>query len=297
MKFKHPSRKRVLRWIVILVVAAILGLYLVLPAAFGVIAVLPYQESVGAPPDGFEAVTLETDDGVTLDAWYAPPSNGAVIILLHGAGGSREGLRGYADMLVQRGYGVLALDARGHGTSGGTTNRLGWHGTSDVGAAVAFLQDHEEVTAMGALGLSMGGEILLGAASAYPEIRAIVADGATQRCLDELKALESERPLYRNFTARVFFATVQLLSGDNPPTPPLLESMVAADSTTFLLIAAGTNEEEIDYNELFADTVGERVSLWIAPDVSHTKAFKRYPDEYANRVIAFFDGILGNSKR
>jgi len=49
----------------------------------------------------------------------------------------------------------------------------------------------------------MGGEVLLGAASQYPSITAIAADGATRRSTEELLALESERPLVRNFTARV----------------------------------------------------------------------------------------------
>ncbi|MBN1562435.1 MAG: alpha/beta fold hydrolase [Anaerolineae bacterium] len=284
--------KRLMRWIGMLILSVIVGLYLVLPVAFGVAAVFPTQESVGAPPAGFTTITITTGDNVALDAWYAPPTNGAVIILVHGAGNSRESLRRYAALFTQHGYGVLALDLRGHGNSEGTTNRLGWQGTADISAAAAYLQTQPEVTHIGALGLSMGAEVLLGAASTVPAIQGIVADGATQRCLDELRALESNRPLYRNFTARIFFLTVQLLSGDDPPIPPLLDSMIAADTTRFLLIAAGTNEEEIDYNELFAETVGERAALWIAPDAKHTGAFARYPAEYEERVIAFFDGVL-----
>ena len=42
---------------------------------------------------------------------------------------------------------------------------------------------------------------------------AIVADGATRRSVDELLALPSERPLVRNFTARVMYAAVRILMG------------------------------------------------------------------------------------
>jgi pimeloyl-ACP methyl ester carboxylesterase len=291
MRLKLPGRKRALRWFVILALVAIVVLYLVVPAAFGVVVVFPYRESVGAPPEGFEDVTLTTGDHVTLKAWYAPSTNGAAVILIHGAGDSREGLRGYAAMLVRHGYGVLALDLRGHGESEGTTNRLGWQGTRDVGTAVEYLQARDEVRAIGGLGLSLGGEVLLGAASAYPALQAVVADGATQRSLGELRALESERPLYRNFTARVMFATVQILTGDDPPKP-LLDSMVEAKSTAFLLIAGGSNSQEVAFNELFAGTVGSRAALWVAPDAPHTGAFSRHPDEYEQRVTAFFDAKL-----
>jgi len=126
-------------------------------------------------------------------------------------------------MLRRHGYGVLALDLSGHGASEGVSNRLGWHGTRDVGAAIAYLRGRTEVKRIGGLGLSLGGEVLLGAASEYPELKAIVADGATQRCVAELLALPSERPLYRNWTARVMYTVVQLLSGQEPPRP-LLDS-------------------------------------------------------------------------
>ncbi len=291
MRPKPPALRRVLRWTAILVVITILALYLVMPVVFAIVVVFPYKESVGAPPAGFEEVELAAEDGVTLKAWYAPATNGAAIILLHGAGGSREGVRDHAVMLAENGYGVLALDMRGHGESGGTTNRFGWQGTRDVGAAVAFLRERETSNLIGALGLSLGAEVLLGAASAYPEIRAIIADGATQRSIAELRSLESERPLYRNFTARVMYATVQLITGQDPPKP-LLASMREAGSTEFLLVAADKDDMEVRFNEMFAATLGERATLWIVPDAGHTRAFSRYPNEYEQRAIAFFDAAL-----
>ena len=122
--------------IVLLVIAAIVVLYIALPIGMGAAAVAPLKSAVGAPPIGFQAITLNTEDGVSLAGWYAPPVNGTAIILIHGAGGSREDVRGYAEMLTRHGYGVLAIDLRGHGESTGTSNRFGWQGTRDVGAAV-----------------------------------------------------------------------------------------------------------------------------------------------------------------
>ncbi len=138
MKFKRLHRRRFLRWIAFLIAAAIILVYLVVPIGFGVSAILPYRETVGAPPAGFETVTLTTDDQVRLAAWYKPPLNDTVIILSHGAGGSREQMRSYAEMLARHDYGVLSLDLRGHGESAGHTNHFGWQGTRDVGAAVSF---------------------------------------------------------------------------------------------------------------------------------------------------------------
>lgn len=68
--------------------------------------------------------------------------------------------------------------------------------------------------------------------------------------------------------------------------------MVEADSTTFLLIVGGADELEVAFNELFAETVGERAALWVAPDAPHVGAFSRFGAEYEQRVIAFFDAAL-----
>lgn len=287
IKRKQSTSKRILRGLGIVLLAFIVLLYLVFPVGMGVYSVLPGRQAVGEVPEGFEQVSLTSEDGISLEAWYRPPENGAAIILLHGAGASRESLRPYLSMLVHHGYGVLALDLRGHGASGGKTNRLGWQGTQDVGAAVDFLKGRSEIQAIGGLGLSMGGEALLGAAADHPEILAIAADGATRRSTAELLALESERPLVRNFTARIMYAAVQLLSGDPPPRP-LLDSMLATESTRFLLIAAGGNALETAFNQLFARALGSRASLWIAPAAEHMQAFSLYPDEYEQRLNDFF---------
>ncbi len=287
-----PALSRpLLRRIALLVLVAVLGIYIVLPLAFGIYAVLPTRAPVGAPPDGFEEVSLTTDDGVALKAWYAPLQNGAAIILVHGAGSSREEVRSHARMLVRHGYGVLAPDLRGHGESGGATNRFGWQGIRDVGAAVRFLEAQDDAGAIGGMGLSLGGEVLLGAASAFPQVAAIVADGATQRSVEELHALESERPLHRSLVTQAMYAAVQALSGTEPPKP-LLDSMVEAESTEFLLIAGGNMPREISYGDLFVRTVGGHAELWIVPDAGHTEAFGRYPDEYERRTVAFFDASL-----
>lgn len=132
-------------------------LYLVLPAGFGLYASLRRPAKVGEPPAGFESLTLTASDGVRLAAWYTPPKNGAAVVLLHGAGGSREDIRPYARMLAGNGFGVLTPDLRGHGGSGGGGNAFAWEGALDVGAAMAFLRSRREVRALGGLGISVGG--------------------------------------------------------------------------------------------------------------------------------------------
>lgn len=290
----RPGRRRRGLWALgALLLGAAFALYIGLPVAMAVAALWPAGSPVGPPPAGFRDQTLRTGDGVDLAAWYAPSRNGAAILVLHGAGDSREAMRSQAEMLRERGYGVLALDLRGHGESGGRTNRLGWEGSQDLEAGLRFLQGQSGVHAIGALGSSMGAEVLLGASSELPEIGAIVADGATRRSTGELLALPAERPLVRSFTARLMYGTVGLLAGSEPQ-PPLLDAMRKARSTEFLLIAAGEEDLEQAYNTLFAEALGGRARLWTVPGVPHTGAFAAHPAEYEGRVVGFFEEHLLN---
>jgi uncharacterized protein len=279
--------KRVVTILAVSLLAIAILLYIALPAGFGVFALLPFRDQPGDPPAEFEEVTLTAEDGVILQAWYHPPANGSAVILIHGAGSSRNSLRPYATMLVRHGYGVLAMDMRGHGQSEGRTNRFAWQGTGRRRRGRRLSQGSRGSADHPGNGDLGRGEALLGAASRYPEIRAIVTDGATRRCTEELLALESERPLVRSFTARVMFASVQLFGGQ-PPPEPLLESMLTSGSTRFLLIAAGSDRTEVAFNELFANQLGERASLWVVPGAGHTAAYSLYPQEYEQNVIDFF---------
>src|SRR5215472_8726588 len=65
---------------------------------------------------GVAEVTFATRDGLSLAAWYLPPSGGRPVILyLHGNGGHI----GYRDnrlrYFAERGYGVLFVEYRGYG--------------------------------------------------------------------------------------------------------------------------------------------------------------------------------------
>jgi uncharacterized protein len=293
MSEHRPRRFRILKWLALLAVCLVLAVYVAMPFAFGVAAVWPSRADVGQIPPGFRDVTFTTADGVELAAWYAPSDNGRAVIVVHGAGGSRSSLEPVEVMLAEHGYGVLALDASGHGESGGTVNRLGWMGTRDVRAALDFLIAQDPSLAIAGFGSSMGGEILLGASAACPEIRAVIADGATRRRTDELRALPSERPLVRNFTARVMYGAVGLLSGQHPPRP-LLEEMRRSVSTEFLLIAAGDEDLEAAFSQYFAEQVGSRVRVWVVPGVAHTQARGQDQAEFDRRVLTFLDGQLGS---
>ena len=68
--------------------------------------------------------------------------------------------------------------------------------------------------------------------------------------------------------------------------------MSAADATDFLFIANGNDPAEVDYTALYAAAAGERANVWTIPDAGHIQGLTRHPDEYAQRVITFFEDAL-----
>ncbi len=287
---RHLSR-RLFRWFLILLAVLLFADFVLLPLGIAIYAASPASAEVGPPPDGFSELTLTTSDNVPLAAWYTPTQNGAAVILIHGSGGSRDDVREHAAMLAANGYGVLAFDGRGAGESGGRSNRYGWNGTRDVGAAVDYLAAQPDVKAIGGWGISLGGEMLLGAAGEYPQLAAIVADGATERCAAEKFDLESARGPLVQFHVGLTYLLVGLFTGDTPPTP-MLASIRASENVRLLLVAAGNVPDEISYAGLYASAAPDRAGRWVALDVGHTGAWHAYRTEYTARVLEFFNANL-----
>jgi dienelactone hydrolase len=288
---RRPLSRRLLRWTLILITVLLFADFVLLPLGIAIHAASSASAQVAAPPDGFTELTLTTSDNVPLAAWYTPTQNGAAVILIHGSGGSRDDIREHAVMLAAEGFGVLAFDGRGAGESGGRSNRYGWKGTLDVGAAVDYLAAQPDVQAIGGWGISLGGEMLLGAAGTYPQLAAIVADGATERSAEEKFDLESARGPLVQFHVGLTYALVGLLTGDAPPTP-MLASIRASENVRLMLVAAQNVPDEISYAGLYASAAPARAEQWIAQDVGHTGAWNAYRSEYTARVLDFFNTHL-----
>ncbi len=289
---QNNKKYKKLKIAVLCLIILFLSVYVVIPVGFGYYATLRYEEKLSEPPENFTKISLSTLDQTSLAAWYTSTQNGASIILLHGATGSREGIKGYAEFLKKNGFGVLAFDMRGHGESEGDgVNGYGWNSTDDIMAATEYLSKQSNVKSIGGLGLSLGGEALLGAASTCTQLEAIATDGATYRTIEDYLVLPSRQNIFRSFTTHLMFASAQLFGGTKPPGR-LVDSIAKANNTSFLFIAAGRVEKEIEYSNFFVDIAKERAKLWIVDDVEHTEAYTKYSTEYENKIIEFFNKEL-----
>ena len=259
------------------------------------------RPAIGADPASVglvhSDVALRTGDGVQLAAWYVESTNGAAVVLLHGAGSTRSNVLDHAAVLAGAGYGVLMIDARGHGDSGGRAMDFGWHGDADIAAATAFLARRPDVDPdrIGAVGMSMGGEQAIGASGGDPLIRAVVAEGATARTAADAGWLSDRyglRGAVQEQIEKVQDLVTDVLTSASVPTA-LRTAIVESGTTRYLLIAAGDVDAELQAAAHMAAGAPARVEVWTIPGVGHTGGLAAAPDVWAERVVGFLDDALG----
>jgi pimeloyl-ACP methyl ester carboxylesterase len=242
-----------------------------------------------------QEVALRTDDGVRLSAWWVPSRNGAAVVLLHGSGENRSATVPQAEILGRHGYGLLLLDARGHGRSGGRGMDFGWYGDRDIRAAGDFLRARSDVDPrrIGLLGLSMGGEEAVGAAAGDPRFRAVVAEGATARTAADKAAWLPGGVLgaAQRGIDRLTYGIVDVLTPAGPPTG-LRDSVAGATGTRFLFVTAGSMPDEARAARVFRDAAPDRVTVWEVPDAAHTGGLRTEPAGWERTVTGFLAEAL-----
>ena len=272
---------------------------LTLGQALAATRVPPVEPGTRTPADvGLDAeeVALTTSDDVTLAAWYVESTNGAAVVLAHGAGSTRSSVLGPAAVLADHGYGVLLVDARGHGDSDGQAMDFGWWGDEDLRAAVDHLVGRPDVDPgrIGVLGLSMGGEEAIGAMAADDRIVAGVAEGATVRVAGDRAWLSDEYGWRGALQERLEGVTTWLADQLTPADPPitLREAVAEAAPRPVLLITGGDVEDEALAAEFIRSGAPDSVSVWTVPDAGHTDGLATDPDEWERQVTGFLDDAL-----
>lgn len=294
---------RRVRWrgrITVLLVGLAIVQFLLFPMSQAVFATnrAPIPPGPRTPADldlSYDDVALTTPDGVRLAAWYVPSRNGAAVVLLHGSGSTRTDVLDHAAVLAARGYGVLLLDARGHGGSAGHAMDLGWYGDADIAPAVGFLRAASDVSddRIALVGISMGGEEAIGAAASSPQVRAVVAEGVTGRSGADLLPLRP-RGVGRAFSTvfyRVQDTTAEVLSGVAPPLD-LRSAVIEVAPRPVLLIAAGDVPGEGAAGRRLQRAAPETVQLWEVPGAGHAAGLRTAPEEWSARVATFLDAAL-----
>jgi len=252
-----------------------------------------------AMPIEVQEVTFAGGDGLTMAGWYVPSQNEATVILLHGYGGNRTAMLWHAEQLVKAGYGVLMYDERASGESQGTRRSYGWEDPRDVQGAIRFIETEtgNNLEKIGIAGCSIGAQISLQSAAHYPELEAVWADGpSTVRAKD---IPPPKNPIMAliilgNYSLDWMF---EIKLGIDAPAP-MIEIIDNISPRPIMLVGGGQPQPLIGSEgdvilPRYAHYAGSNAQMWIIPEAIHCDGPARRPDEYARRMIEFFDAALG----
>lgn len=243
-------------------------------------------------------VQIGSFDGAKLAAWFFQPQqgNGDVVMVLHGHTDNRAAAAGFAPMLLQHHYAVLAPDARDHGESGGDTATYGIYESRDLSRWVDWLAAQDYHECVYALGESMGAAILLQALPNEPRFCAAVADSpyssfrevAYDRMGQKVGAGDRVgRTLFRPLIDEAFFYAKLRYGIDFEQANPT--AAVARTQVPVLLIH-GMNDFDLPLRHCqgILKNHSGTMELWQVPGAGHTGAYGAEPEEFERRVTEWF---------
>ncbi len=252
-----------------------------------------------AIPDAADVPGLPVEDvsfynwrGELLSGWLALSSPGAPLIILnHGTPGNRVSMISRATFLFQHGFNVLLFDFQSYGKSQGEISTLGMVESEDILAAISYVHSLPETmfSKIGVLGLSMGATAAVLAASRSTDILALVAESCpvdatlvTQDVPDEA-AREADKLLVE-----------QIYGVDITQARPIdVVNKLAGHTAIFFVNGDVDTITPLAGMQALYDSAGEPKQYWIVPGAQHAQSFAVDPQEYIQRVDAFFDEYLG----
>jgi pimeloyl-ACP methyl ester carboxylesterase len=241
---------------------------------------------------GLAPIDFHAEDGVALSGWYRAPAQPAAVLLVHGHGANRMQMLDEAELLAGEGYGVLLFDLRAHGESGGQVATSGAHEQLDVRAALAALRRQPGMAGarIGAIGFSVGGIALAGAAARDQAVAALVLQAAAPTLAENFDAdYPKDRPGERWTSRAVHEQTGKFRIADVRPI-----DHVPRLAKRPLLLVYGERDPMFSQatRERMLQAAGDGASLWVVQGAGHGHYLEADRAGYVARVLPFLRRAL-----
>ena len=267
------------------------------------IAQVDRRSLANSPADygaSFQNLSFSTrHDSLNLKGWYlAGREEWPAIILVHGINTNRSanGLTEMATRLHERGFGVLLFDLRAHGESEGKKASGGWNEKWDVLGAYDYLVS-QGVKKIAVIGVSMGAGTASMAAAEEEGIAGLVMDSSFSSVLDLLSLEVAHATTLPKWFTPVFSPGIRLIAPLflGIPVAKIEPKTKVADLAYPILLIHSTGDTRIpsSHSDIIYDHAPAGSQLWKVDGVAHAQVFPSHPDEYIERISAYFHQRLG----
>jgi uncharacterized protein len=234
---------------------------------------------------GSQEVTLDTEDGIRLHAWFVPAptaGRGPAVVVCNGNAGNRALRAPLAAALSRAGLSVLLFDYRGFGGNPGRPSEDGL--AADARAAQAWLAARPEVDPrrLAYFGESLGAAVALRLAVERPPAALVLRSPFTS--LTDVGRLHYP------------WLPVGLLLADRYPSADR-----AADLTVPVLVVAGERDRIVPaaLSRRLYDAAAEPKRFVLVPGADHNDAALLDGRELVGEILRFLEGtaVLGGPDR
>jgi len=261
----------------------------------------------------FHAADGQRLQGMIISNRTSEPARG-MVLFAHEFGSARASCMRYCHSLLDAGYDLFTFDFRGHGYSTSETGYRPRHWPSDreeadmlgaIAYVTSWLEEQGRPRDVGLFGISRGAGAAILASEGTDDVQAIVVDGAFSN--DTL----IEYMMKRFATT---FARIQVVARNHPPATwrflrwmlfrdcarrfncrfPSLRKVVTRLKNKPILFIHGEKDSYIPVAqsvELHRLAQGPK-ELWVVSGAKHNQSVMTAPDEYARRLISFYDRHL-----
>ncbi len=238
----------------------------------------------------YEDISFPSSEFKTqIRGYFIPGDNGVTLIFPPTGSNGRGAWLQEIKVVQQHGYSVLSYESR---SCMGQNLSLGYAEVTEVGDALDYLATRADVDMdkIGIHGFSTSGATAIMAGARYPTLKAILAEGGYHDFSEQLSDnVEAQWPGLGILYEWGVHVGYRLTTGyDLSVLSPV--STIGQIAPRPVLLIYGTNEPSFEGAHLQLAAAGANTELWEVQGATHGSYWYTAPEEYEQRVTAFYDG-------
>ena len=240
----------------------------------------------------FEDVSVMSFDGLKLFGKYLNKGKNKIAVLVHGYGGNYRDMAKYAQIFLDMGFDVLAIDNRAHGKSEGDFVGMSWLDKIDLKYWCDFLSEQNMCYKILLFGQSMGASAVCNYVGEKDckNVVGVIEDCGFDNVYKQIYYLFNRIKI----KLKIFFKIFEFYANRKNDYKLMQVDCIKQlkKSNVPVLIIHGEKDEfvptEMAYN-LYNSLDEKRRDLYIAQDAGHTKSFEVNERKYKNVIYNFLN--------